>query len=153
MPKAESIYENSLKSTQSQPDLTPTQANTNDSLISIPQSVVKSFNISTLPSCNTSEEQKLVNCTTSLNNNENLEQIPSSLPTYSELPLNEITSTSSNLYSQISGNIISNDNDSGLDYLYIHPDIINSTGRQNKQTYYNYINDNTITSLNPESNK
>jgi len=153
MPKAESLYENSLKSAQSQPDMTPTQENTHGSLISIPQSVVKSFDISTLPAYNTSEQQKLVNSTTSLNNNENLEHIPSSLPTYSELPLNEITSTSSNLYSQISGNIISNDNDSGLDYLYIHPDIINSTGQQNKQTYYNYINNNTVTSLNPDSNK
>ncbi|ORX63654.1 hypothetical protein BCR32DRAFT_273371 [Anaeromyces robustus] len=133
------FYENSLKSTQSTPNITQANSNSNSSLVSISRQ--------TPQYTNSSRPKHLIDNNGSFDSNDELNQQSSSISLYtSTLPLHEITDT--NLYQQLSSNnIVTNNNTSDINYLYMPSELINTTSQQNTKSFqansfYNYINDN-----------
>jgi len=154
-----SMYENSLKSSQSQSD--SNHNNSNSPLMSISAaSSIKSINISHIPQYSSTTHNN-IHSNITLNPNENLNRNSSSLPVYAALPIHDLSSSTSSLYPQIPNDIITNsesfqqNNTSNLNYLYMPSNLINATTtQQNTQSipsasYYNFINNSdTLTSLN-----
>ncbi|OUM68338.1 hypothetical protein PIROE2DRAFT_19864 [Piromyces sp. E2] len=164
IPKQQSgLYDNSLKATPNQSD--SGQSNSSSSLLSLQGSTIKSIDIPALSQYSTSSQSKQLLNNVPLNTNENLNQTTSSIPMYTTLPIHDITTASTNLYPQVSNNMISNtdsftqNNNTNLNYLYMPSDLINTTTQENTQslqskTYYDYLNNNNnIASLNPSNPK
>ena len=146
LPKqSSSLYDNTLESSQSQSD--SSQTNSNSSLIPLPTaSSIKSIDISHIPPYSS---------TTNINPDDNLNHNSSSLSMYAALPLQDLHSSTSGIYPQISNNIITNSDSyqqnstSNLNCLYMPSDLVNTTTstQQNTQSipsasYYNFINNN-----------